>query len=74
MSWWIKILLDLAIKMGLPWLMEKLAWVPSEIWVAIRAAIEAIANAENKPEALANANRAFSACSGSFCPPSLKTE
>lgn len=76
--WWLKIIIDLAIKVGSPlllgWIKDKIKSLPDEI----RKIIEELINGINDPdvdtkEAKKEARNAFKReCSGVACPPDLK--
>lgn len=74
-TWLLKLLIDLAIRMGLPYLMQKWAWIPSEIWAMVSAALEALAKSQDKPARIAvmnELNAKLRECHGSFCAPEVK--
>lgn len=73
MPFWVLILIRLAIKLGLPWLITKFPWIPKEIIAIIEKLIGEIKTAkyEQKNTVRAAKRRALDRCAGVACPTDL---
>lgn len=73
-AWLISALIKLATTFGVPFLMQKLAWVPKEVWSFIIEALKHIGEAQDKPAAIARVNKRLKECHGAFCESDLKRD
>lgn len=66
-NWIINMLVNLAVKIGLPWLMKKFPGLPSEVWALIEGILSYIHAADDKSQALAQVKAAVKVCEGISC-------
>jgi len=79
-SWLIKILIEIALTIGLPpfleWLMKKFPWLPRDVVdklvEIIKKYLEAIEGVKDRTAIKALKREARRECRGVACPPSLK--
>lgn len=73
-AWLISLLLSLALKLGLPWLLQKFPWIPAEIAQIIQDLIDKINGLKaEKKELVLNAHKEIKrACEGPLCPTDTK--
>ena len=70
-SWLLKILIELAMKVGIPFLVEHFKFVPANVWQIIKDIISHIDGAPDKERAVKEI-RAQLQCNGIGCPPKTK--
>lgn len=70
-SWLIELLVTLAAKVGIPYLTEKLNWVPKEFWAIVQDVLSHIKSQPDKTAAVQSV-RAQLQCAGIGCAPELK--
>lgn len=72
-GWLIMILVNLALKFGVPWLLKKFPWLPPNIAEIIEDLVGKVKGAKaTKKEAYKEAKRKIRECQGTACAPQVK--
>lgn len=71
-TWILHMLIDLAVKLGLPYLMKRFNWLPAEIWVVIEDILAHVKNAQDPYGATADIHAKVKECIGVACSTDLK--
>ena len=70
-AWLVELLVNLALKVGIPFLVEKFNWIPVEFWRVVQDLLSHVNDHPNKQEAIQNV-RAQLECIGVGCAPKPK--
>lgn len=73
-AWIITLLVSMAIKLGLPYLIKKLPWLPADVWGIIEEILKHIQGAEDKAAAVEKIGAAVRGCTGTGCPANTVSE
>lgn len=72
MAPWLSILISIAVKLGIPWLLKAFPWIPASVVAEVQALIDALtqqklANKRARKEKIAAAKARIHAASGLKC-------
>lgn len=75
MPFWVSILVTLALKFGLPWLLKRFPWIPVEVREIVEDAVKKVNELKRaKEEAIQGARERAKECYGTGCPPNTIRE
>lgn len=70
--WLIELLISLALKFGLPYLIKAFPSLPKEVWEVVETILKAVQSAENPQDKAKEIRTAVNQCTGVGCPPETK--